>query len=114
MLRASLAENDIELSPRPIVDGCGDCRTPFADEIMALVDAAVLRDEAEFPDARIRVELALGRAGADRVAMVVGTFEMMNRLLDAIGTPVRLPLHPLATAMGLRVPDHLHPSEEAS
>ena len=77
MLRASLAENDIELSPRPIVDGCGDCRTPFADEIMALVDAAVLRDEAEFPDARIRVELALGRAGADRVAMVVGTFEMM-------------------------------------
>ena len=46
--------------------------------------------------------------------MVVGTFEMMNRLLDAIGTPVRLPLHPLATAMGLRVPDHLHPSEEAS
>ena len=73
-----LAENDIELSPRPIVDGCGDCRTPFADEIMALVDAAVLRDEAEFPDARIRVELALGRAGADRVAMVVGTFEMIS------------------------------------
>lgn len=111
MLRVSLGQNERDLAPRPIIDGCGDCQVAHADEIMALVDAAVLRDDDEYPDARIRAELALGRAGADRIAMVAGNFEMMNRLLDAIGAPVRRPLHTLAQEMGLHVPDHLHPEE---
>jgi len=109
MLRASLRQNDTDLLPRPIVDGCGDCEVRHADEIMALVDASVLRDSDEYPDARVRAELALGRDGADRIAMVAGNFEMMNRLLDAIGTPVGRPLHPLAEEMGLSVPAHLDP-----
>lgn len=109
MLRASLHHNDTDLTPRPIVEGCGDCQVEHADEIMALVDAAVLRDGDEYPDARVRAELVLGRDGADRIAMIAGNFEMMNRLLDAIGTPVGRPLHPLAEQMGLSVPAYLHP-----
>jgi len=76
-------------------------------EGLYVVDASVLRDSDEYPDARVRAELALGRDGADRIAMVAGNFEMMNRLLDAIGTPVGRPLHPLAEEMGLTIPDHL-------
>jgi hypothetical protein len=33
----------------------------------------------------------------------------MNRLLDAIGVPVRSPQMQLADELGLRVPDHLRP-----
>lgn len=41
--------------------------------------------------------------------MVAANFEMMNRLLDAIGVPVMAATADLATEMGLAIPDHLQP-----
>ena len=107
MLRASVEHHDGSLDPAAITAGCGSCGVEGSDEILALVDAVVMRDNAEYPDARVRAELRLGRNAADRVAMVAANFQMMNRLLDAIGAPVSPRLFPLAEEMGLTVPDHL-------
>jgi hypothetical protein len=41
--------------------------------------------------------------------MVAANFEMMNRLLDAVGVPVSATTTGLATEMGLVIPDHLQP-----
>ncbi|MEM9202189.1 MAG: hypothetical protein AAGC53_11035 [Actinomycetota bacterium] len=107
MLRASVEHHQGNLDPRAVTAGCGPCGVDGADEILALTDAVVLRDNAEYPDARVRAELLLGRHGADRIAMVAANFQMMNRLLDAIGAPVPARLFPLAEEMNLTVPDHL-------
>ena len=107
MLRASVEHHGGSLDPAAITAGCGDCGVEGTDEILALTDAVVMRDNAEYPDARVRAELRFGRNGADRIAMVAANFQMMNRLLDAIGAPVSARLFPLAEEMGLTVPDHL-------
>ena len=107
MLRASVEHHDGTFDAKVIVAGCGPCGVEAADEILALTDAVVMHDNAEYPDARVRAELLLGRDAADRVAMVAANFQMMNRLLDAIGAPVSSRLDPLAEEMGLTVPDHL-------
>ena len=83
--------------------------TPHPALIRALVDACVLRDVDEYPDARVRAELRLGRDTADRIVMVAANFEMMNRLLDAIGVPVAAATTGLAAEMGLVIPEHLRP-----
>lgn len=108
MLRASIKRIEgAELFCRTIIDGVGNCGVNDGDVIRALVDATVLRDHDEYPDARVRAELALGRDGADRIAMVAGNFSMMNRGLDAIGAPVSSGLDPIAAEMGVVVPTHL-------
>ena len=90
-----------------IIDGVGDCGVPSGSAIRAFVDSTSLRDLQEYPDARVRAELALGRDGADRIAMIVGNFSMMNRILDAIGAPVGSRFDDLASEMGVAVPAHL-------
>ena len=107
MLRASIEHHGGSCDAAVIPKGCGSCGVTGAEEIFALTDAVVLRDNAEYPDARVRAELRFGRAGADRVAMVAANFQMMNRLMDAIGGPVPTRHDPLADEMGLTVPDHL-------
>jgi len=109
MLRASLHETGHELHARVIKEGCGTCGVPAGNDIRALVDACVLRDVNEYPDARVRTELRLGRDTADRIVMVAANFEMMNRLLDAIGVPVAAATTGLAAEMGLVIPEHLRP-----
>ncbi len=108
MLRASIKRIEgAELNCRTITEGVGNCGVKNGDAIRALIDATVLGDHDEYPDARVRAELALGRDGADRIAMVAGNFSMMNRSLDAIGAPVGAGLNPLAAEMGVAVPAHL-------
>ncbi len=108
MLRASIKRiKGAELHCRTIIEGVGNCGVANGDAIRALVDATVLRDYDEYPDARVRAELALGRDGADRIAMITGNFSMMNRSLDAIGAPVGAGPNPLAAEMGVVVPAHL-------
>ena len=107
MLRARVEHHGGSFAATVVVAGCGSCGVEGADELLALTDAVILRDNAEYPDARVRAELRFGRDGADRIAMVAANFQMMNRLLDAIGAPVSTRLFPLAEEMGLTVPDHL-------
>ena len=107
MLRASVEHHGGSLDAATIPKGCGDCGVTGADEIFALTDAVVMRDNAEYPDARVRAELRFGRDGTDRIAMVAANFQMMNRLMDAIGGPVSARMDLLAAEMGLVVPHHL-------
>ncbi len=108
MLRASVDRIEGgEVFCRTITQGVGNCGIAAGAEILAFTDAVVLGDLDEYPDARVRVELALGRDGADRLAMIAGNFSMMNRNLDAIGAPVSSGFDDLATEMGVKIPPHL-------
>ncbi len=48
---------------------------------------------------------ALGAIAAERAAGVAATFQMMNRLLDAVGAPVSNKRHfaPIAAALGFEL-----------
>ena len=107
MLRASIDTYDATLTPAPLATGVGDTGVPQSSELIAFVDAVVLRDDDELPAARAALDAALGPAATDRAAMVAGNFSMMNRALDAVGAPVDRGLESLAEEMGLAVPDHL-------
>ncbi len=108
MLRASIGRIDgAELFCETVTQGVGNCGVAAGEAIRALVDATVLGDIDEYPDARVRAELGLGRDGADRIAMIAGNFSMMNRNLDAIGAPVSAVHDGLAEEMGVEIPDHL-------
>jgi hypothetical protein len=107
MLRASIEHHGGTLDTAAITSGCGTCGVDGTEEILALTDAVVFHDSAEYPDARVRAELRFGRDGADRIAMVAANFQMMNRLLDAVGAPVPGRHDALADEMGVTVPTHL-------
>jgi hypothetical protein len=107
MLRASIATFDAEVTPGPIVTGVGDTGVEYGAELIAFVDAVVLRDSDEYPEARAVLEHLIGRGAADRAAMVAGNFSMMNRALDAVGAPVHRSQDALAAEMGLSIPSHL-------
>jgi len=86
-----------------------DPLVPAGAQLIAFADAAVLRDPDEMPAAR---QALLDSAGPDavvRAAAVAGNFEMMNRLLDAVGVVVPQRMAVLADELGLRLPDHLRP-----
>lgn len=110
MLRASIATDDRELTPGPIIAGVGHTGVDHGAELMAFVDAVVLRDDDELADARAALEASIGAAATDRAALVAGNFSMMNRALDAVGAPIDRRLEEIAAEMGLTVPDHLRGS----
>jgi len=108
MLRASI--NTVEggqLICPTITSGLGNCGVAKGDVIRAFADSVALRDDDEYPDCRVQAEFALGRDGADRIAMVAGNFSMMNRVLDAIGAPIDSDMDSLAAEMGTSIPAHL-------
>jgi len=107
MLRASIATFDLELTPAPIVSGVGETGVAFGREIMAFVDAVILRDSDELVGARADLDASIGPAATDRVAMVAGNFSMMNRALDAVGAPVDGGHADLAAELGAEIPSHL-------
>ena len=74
--------------------------------IMAAADAAVLRDDMELVDARAQLVTELGEAAAARTFAVAGNFEMMNRLLDALGVGPMGPSAKLAEDLGVEIPSH--------
>lgn len=108
MLRASIDTIEGgELICPTITSGLGNCGVAKGDVIRAFADSVALRDDDEYPDCRVRAEFALGRDGADRIAMVTGNFSMMNRALDAIGAPIDSAMDSLAAEMGTSIPAHL-------
>jgi len=109
MLRASIATFDRELTPAPIVSGCGNPGVEHGAAIIAFVDSVVLRDEYEIDAAREELASCIGAAATERVAMVAGNFSMMNRALDGVGAPVDRGHDELAAEMGTAIPEHLAP-----
>ena len=109
MLRASGQSTDRANDLRAVVDPMRDPLVPAGPELLAFTDAAVLRDDEELPLARQALLDRAGPAAVVRAAAVAGNFEMMNRLLDAVGVAVNRRQADLAAELGLRVPDHLRP-----
>ena len=66
-------------------DATVDPITPGGRELLALADAAVLGDALELPSATDRLVEAVGPSAAVRAVAVAANFQMMNRMLDAIG-----------------------------
>lgn len=109
MLRASAEHTDRRHDLRGVVDPMADSLLPAGSELSAFADAAVLRDPLEMPAARTALIAVAGEAAVMRAAAVAGDFQMMNRLLDAVGVQVDRGGMALADELGLIVPVHLRP-----
>lgn len=107
MLRASARKTDRTVDLAAIVDVGRDPLLALGPELLAFTDAAVLRDDFEMPLARDALHQAGGTGAVVRAAACAGNFEMMNRLLDAVGAPVGPAGVRLARELGLVVPGHL-------
>ncbi len=109
MLRASSDRTGRPSDVRAVVDPMRDPLVPAGAQLLAFVDAAVLRDPDEMPTARAALLDAAGPDAVVRAAAVAGNFDMMNRLLDATGVVVPKRMAIVADELGLRLPDHLRP-----
>ena len=109
MLRVSSKRTDRPVDLRAIVDPFADPLLACGAELLAFADAAVLRDAEEMPGAREALRRVAGDEAVVRAAGCAGNFQMMNRLLDAIGVRVNEAGLGLATELGIDVPEHLRP-----
>ena len=82
-----------------------DSGLPGGAQLSALTDAAVLRDEEEMWTARHAAVEALGAPATMRALAVAGNFEMMNRLLDAIGVGPPAQMAAIGDQIGVPLPD---------
>jgi len=109
MLRVSARKTGRQLNLRAVVDPEINSMLQHGAELLAFTDAAIQRDRDAIGGARRRLEKAAGLEATVRAAAVAGNFQMMNRLLDAIGVRVGRAGMKLATELDLTVPQHLHP-----
>lgn len=105
MLRASAEANHEQIDLRGLGDVRVDSRIRGDRVLRAITDAAVLRDPDEMVVARHRAVDELGEATTVRALAVAANFEMMNRLLDAIGVGPPKALHEIGDAIGVPVPE---------
>jgi hypothetical protein len=110
MLRVSARKTGQEVDVTALVDPTVNSLIPFGAELLAFVDAVIGegRDEPISTARTILLDTA-GEAATIRAAAVAGNFQMMNRILDAIGVGVRRSGMKLAAELGLLVPQHLRP-----
>ena len=104
MLRASADHNQVVVDLGAIRDPTIDSGLPAGHELLALTDAAVLRDADEREVAFAGLRGAVGERAAVRAAAVVGNFEMMNRLLDGIGVGAPPGSDAIAADIGVTLP----------
>lgn len=73
---------------------------PHGAELTALATALTTKTSAEPVVERSALIEVAGPEVAERAIGVCATFQMMNRLLDGVGAPVRSSLHGIATELG--------------
>ena len=110
MLRVSARKTNRDLDLRGLVDPDHDSLLPHGAELLTFTNAVIERDRQAMAHARQVLLESAGEAATVRAAAVAGNFQMMNRLLDAIGVRVGRAGMTLAGELGLKVPSHLHPS----
>lgn len=104
MLRASAQTTDLALNLEGIRDPTIDSGVPAGHALLALTDAAVLRDGAERDIAFAELVEEASEPAAVRAAAVAGNFEMMNRLLDGIGVGAPSGSGEIAAELGITLP----------
>jgi hypothetical protein len=107
MLRESSKLENHNVALKAIISELVESGIPNGQAIIEFVDAAILRDQYELPDARQQLIDQLGVEATQRVAEVAANFQMMNRILDAVGVPVNQRLSAVVDELGLTIPDHL-------
>jgi len=110
MLRASAEETGRPHNLAAVVNPMAGSLLPAGSELLAFTDAVILVDHHEMPLARQALRDAAGTEAVVRAAACAGNFQMMNRLLDAIGVKVWAGAMALADELGVSVPDHLRPN----
>lgn len=100
----SSTANREQIDLRAVGDASIDSGLPGGAALSAVVDAAVLRDEAEMPLARAAAIERIGPEATMRAVAVAGNFEMMNRLLDAIGVGPAPQMRDIGEAIGVPLP----------
>lgn len=74
-------------------------------ELAALAEAMTTRPDAEPRPEREALIGAVGKEATERAIGVCATYQMMNRLLDAVGAPTPPPFLPLAQDLGFQAGD---------
>lgn len=105
MLRASAEANGESIDLLAVGDETRDVGLPGGRYLSALAEAVVLRDNDELFVARQRCVDELGQQATDRAVAVAANFEMMNRLLDAIGVGPSAAMRPMGELIGVPLPD---------
>jgi hypothetical protein len=88
MLRASAIASSRRVDLRAVTNPAVDSLLPGGSVLLRFTDAALTGDGVELADARDAVRRSAGDAATVDAAGVIGNFEMMNRIADAIGMPV--------------------------
>jgi hypothetical protein len=101
----SSERNNETINMRGISSAAIDSGVRSGAHLSALTDAAVLRDEEEMSIARDAAVEAIGAPATMRALAVAGNFEMMNRLLDAIGVGPSAQMAPIGDQIGVPLPD---------
>ena len=88
MLRASAIASSRRVDPRAVTNPAIDSQLAGGRELLRFTDAALTGDGLELAEARTAVRRSAGDAALVDAAGVIGNFEMMNRIADAVGMPV--------------------------
>lgn len=105
MLRASAHHHHEDINLLGVGRPNVDVGLPGSRVLSALVEATVLRDGDEIERVRTQAIEVLGSGATARAVQVTGNFEMMNRLLDAVGVDPPDGMLAIGDAIGVPLPD---------
>ena len=88
LLRASGQNDHRDYALDGLMDGATATGVPAGEALVALVDAALGRDEAALVQARAAVRASLGLAALIDATAVIGAFNGITRIADATGIPL--------------------------
>jgi hypothetical protein len=104
MLGTSASHNDQSIDLLGVGDESVDVGLTGGRSLSAITEAAVLRDEHEIATAREQAVGELGGPATMRAIAVAANFEMMNRLLDAVGIGPSPPMRSIGERIGVPLP----------
>ena len=88
LLRASGQHDNRDYALHGVMDGATATGVPGGEVLVALVDAALGRNSTVLEQARAAVRTSLGQAALLDAAAVIGGFDGITRIADAIGIPL--------------------------
>ncbi len=88
LLRASGQHNNRDYALHGVMDGATATGVAGGEALLALADAALGQDGAALAHARTAVRASLGEPALLDAAAVIGGFDGITRIADAIGIPL--------------------------
>lgn len=89
------------LNLKAVGDSQLDPNLPAGSQLLAFADAIFTGDADAMNKARQDLQDVAGVEGAARAPLVIGNFEMMNRILDATGVPVPVSMGAITSELGI-------------